>query len=399
METIPSIEKREENAEPALASFLEAAEKRFDRVMQIVAFASLMAAGESAVQAKEAPSRSKPEASERTKDLAHVNAICQEHGFSFVDAMEGHMEVHLPPGQVRKVILFIGQSHAQGAYSKVDAGFRKVVVDSQNDIFTMFKNAYAKTHAPVPCLTEGVCTDDQAATMEGKDEDHTGIENFARAAASDPHVDIKKAVEQSVSSAKKYVEGSHVYDKESLKNSILFDASRSVRRALQEKDTPSYVASNLEQIARGIESHMQSDELAYTQGGAGIAARLGFAHIRPAENSDANFHVRQMIESKLGLKLKDGEDLYTAINHQGKSAQEAAAKVIAQYAESKEREMPAMVNAEKEFVKTDLVVLDYGAHHTFENVLTDQYKAGKMQDVAMIKVDTRNFHFEKKAGK
>lgn len=399
METIPSAEERGENNESGVDSFLELAGKRFNRVMQIVAFASLMVAGESAVQAKEAPLRHKPEAGERTKDLAKVNAICQEHGFGFVDATEGHMEVHLPPGQVRKVILFLGQSHAQGAYSKVDVGFRKVVVDSQNDILTMFKNAYAKTHALVPCLTEGVCTEDQASTMEGKDLDHTGIENFARVAASDPHVDIKKAVEQSISSAKKYVEGSHVYDKESLKNSILFDASRSVRRALQEKDTPSYVASNLEQIARGIESHMQSDELAYTQGGAGIAARLGFAHIRPAENFDANFHVRQMIESNLGFKLKDGEDLYTAINHKGKSAQEAASKVIAQYAESKERETPAMANAEKELVSTDFVVLDYGAHHTFEGVLKDQYKAGKMQDVAMIKVDTRNFHFEKKVGK
>lgn len=371
--------------EPKEAAF-ESLRTGVEKWGRILAFAAFMSGSASEVVAKEKP---KTIESSEYKNREKVNELCHKNGFTIVDAHSEVMDVSLPREEVKHVILMFGQIHAGGSYDKMSKVGRATVIQSQQTIFKLLESAHTKTGKTVDCLHEGVTSEENAKAATVDPKTFQGFINFSRD-VSKANESIEKIANAELNNVTKFVETKvNESDKIDIKNSTLFDMSVAARSLLQQKNISSYERERLTKLSQSYESHIDSDRLTYKLGGAAIAARLGYAHIRPADNLATMESIYQHVYNDLGMTPHLDELFYDVLARVPAKKKKDIDTVIAKYATSALREVPVLQGAEAYLKDKEVVVLVYGDGHTFSESFKHEYDAGHMKNTALVKISTK----------
>jgi predicted CopG family antitoxin len=327
------------------------------------------------------------------KKQEQVNQICHRNGFKIVDAHSGAMEVHLPPGEVKKVIVFLGQVHATGTYESSSKESQKEVVESQYTIFRMLEDVKMLTGKKPACLLEGVVSDQQVTDSFTSEQTLETISKTVETIVRS-NSPIEKIVKSQTEAVSRYVESRiDETDKVGLKAVTLFDLSVANKKILQNKGLSMKERTRLEKLDQGYQSQIDHGRVAYKIGGAAIAARFGYVNLLPAEDQVANQNVALCVYQDLGINAGEHESFFEVINKLPEKQKRKAHELLATYAHSKERELPTLQKSEDQLKDKETVVVIYGTMHTFEDTLKSEYSEGRMNNTAMVKIDSRRVSF------
>lgn len=323
------------------------------------------------------------ETQERIDDLQRINSICLEHGVDFIDATSPFSEVYLPKGEVKKVIVHIGQTHAIKAYEDSSRSDRDEVVESQKKIYDILSQAHLKSDEPQVCLQEGLSTEDEVQEALNDKKTHGEFRSHIVDIASDHSVDIELTIKAEIEAVARY---SIRYKNSGLKDSTLFDMSRSIQKVLLEEKIDDTTRGRLIEIRELIDRQIDNDVLIYTVGGALMAGKLEHAIIKPAENQEENLRVAREVCKDIGIPFDENQDFYAVIDALPKTQREKAYSLISKYALTKERERPVMDHAEDALKKRKLIFVNFGQEHGLDDVLKEKQEKKRMDGVALIKV-------------
>lgn len=389
-------ENRKES--PEQDTFLTSCRRSMHKIAKIAAMTAILGGAVSESSARENDTDSKlnkgnkdsiekvqpREAQERVDDLLKINAICREYGVDFIDATSPFLEVHLPKRDVKKVMIHIGQTHSIKAFENESKRGRDEIVESQKKIYDILSQAHLKSDTPPICLQEGLSTKSDVEEALNNQKTHGVFREHMLQMASDHSVDIEKIIKVEIEAVARY---SIKYKDSGLKDSTLFDMSRSVQKILLEEKIDNHTRDRLVQAQEIIDKHIDHEVLVYTVGGALIAGKLEHAIIHPAESKEENAKVARKICEDLGIPYDENEDFYEVVDSLPKAQRDKAYLLVSKYGLSKERERPVMEHAEEALKKRKLVFINFGKVHGFEDVFEEKQAKDDMEHVALIKID------------
>lgn len=382
VDSIKTLEPVGQRTESVPTGFLASCRRSFNTMMQMATMATILSGAVGETQAHE---NKDEDPLKRMEDLGRIESICREHGFDLEDNPSAVVSVDLPKGEVKKIIVHIGQVHAIGDYKKVSRKDRNEIVDAQEEIFHLLSGAHEKTGVPQICLSEGLAIDADVQVLLNNEDTHGMFRDSVVGIASNLSKNIKEAVDYEIEMIDQYTAGNKAE-----RSSTLFDMSRAARKAMTEEGLDDAVKVRLGRIAERYENQIDYDLLTYTLGGVTIAAKLDHVKMKPAESMQGRQKVFMQVCADLKLSFDPQDDFYNFLNSQPEDVRKKAFALISKYGNSKEREKPAIEHAEKAFMGSDCVFLSYGIFHDFSDVLDDERKNGDMQEgVALIKIDVR----------
>lgn len=389
-------ESREES--PDQDTFLTSCRRSIHKIAKIAAMTAILGGAVSESSARENDTDSKlnkgnkdsiekvqpRETQERVDDLLKINDICKEYGVDFIDATSPFLEVYLPKRDVKKVMIHIGQTHSIKAFENESKRGRDEIVESQKKIYDILSQAHLKSDTPPICLQEGLSTKSDVEEALNNQKTHGVFREHMLQMASDHSVDIEKIIKLEIEAVARY---SIKYKDSGLKDSTLFDMSRSVQKILLEEKIDNHTRDRLVQAQEIIDKHIDHEVLVYTVGGALIAGKLEHAIIHPAESKEENAKVARKICEDLGIPYDENEDFYEVVDRLPRAQRDKAYLLVSKYGLSKERERPVMEHAEEALKKRKLVFINFGKIHGFEDVFEEKQAKDDMEHVALIKID------------
>ena len=383
------------------SSFLDSCKGSFDKLTKMAAMTAILSGAVGDAYAHEDGSSARKERSdkahieqfqsketqERLDDLLRINSICREHGLDFIDATSPSLAVHLPEGDVKKVIVHIGQMHAIEAYENSPRSVRNEIVDSQKKIYDILSQAHLKSDIPQVCLQEGLTTNEDVQEALNNEKTHGDYRAHILDIVLNPSVDIKKVVRAEIEAVELY---SVKYKNSGLKDSTLFDMSRAIQKILLEEWVDDQTRNRLIKMRELIDDQVDNDVLIYSVGGALMAGKLEHVILKPAESKEENLKVRKKVFEDLGMPFDENEDFYTVINSLPREQKKVADSLISKYGLSKERERPVMDHAETALRQRNLVFVNFGLEHQFGDVFEEEQLRGDLKGVALIKINVES---------
>ncbi len=324
--------------------------------------------------------------------IEKAEKICINAGFD-VDKYAYAVSIHIPPGEVEKAIIFLGQEHKGANYDKKPKGMDGAV-QNQKNLFSLLKYAAEKTQKPVTCMVEGVVDEAGANLLVTPPEVSKSYWDFV-CAVGDSQGSIKSMVDWELKAMKESVgPGGGGVDPFLGNNLGLFEILDMTKNAELSKDVPDIAKPRLREFLEKMTHKVNEDPIMYQFGGPGVASACGYVKVVPAESLEANQHVFANVAREVGITYNPNENLYNILEKMTAKKRQQAWEAISKYAFSKEREMSVLALAEKNLIHTNSVVLAFGNDHDFSERMDELYKEGKMKNTAVVKIDSTTFRME-----
>jgi hypothetical protein len=407
-------EGADESRESSFRGLFEAAKtgaERAQKWISIMAAASMLSGGamagekrsklsipvDNGARREHVEAKKAPDIAFEARQMLIVENLCKDAGFD-IDQYDGAVQMNLPPKPVSKVFINIGQTHRAERYTNNPSG-KKYVVQKQKLIFDLLRTASLKTHKQIPCLNEGVVSEEaaEAAVLNEKSEKKYR-EYVSTVVSSGESLKDETKHQVNTMNARLQARPEERYP-ELTKNLYFFDMVRLAENDINSRKTGPEEKMRLRELSANFSAQADIDLLTYEMGGVGIAARCGYVKVMPAENEKAYNNVMVHIQKEVGFVVPEGANMYDIIKNLPKEKRERADEAIARFGTSKEREMGTLHRVQDGLKNSISVVLVYGDAHDFNPEFDELQEKGTLDDVAMVKIDTDLFDLAEDADK